>query len=473
MKKKNFLTDKEREMVELTESYESALSANKPLYMDADDLADLADWYAMHLQKEKAMQVVEYGLKIHPNNTTLFVEQAYLYLDDQERDKAKEILASIKEETSEAIILKANILMGEGHEEAAEELLNNLTSEEDLGNIIDIVYMYMDMDQPQKALDWLVRGEALYGENENILGLSADCFYALQDFDKAINLFNKMIDNNPYSTSAWMGLARCHFDMGDYEKVLEDCDYALVADDEFAEAYIMRGQVYAELDNEEAAINDYKKAISLKAIPENIVDTFIGINRTRQSKWEEGYEHLSRAIALSSSKGDEDPLSLYSIHINAAVCLMNMNQKQKALEHCQLASELVPEEIGAYLLQGRIHIELDEFEKGLKCWAKALRYAPYPATWYEIGIYSMELGMLENAQKAFERVADMDSSYEDVNERLAAVCLLRSDKEGFLRYNLRCHNPIPEEELQRFESFYESNDMKQLSEILKHILKKN
>ena len=83
MKKKNFLTDKEREMVELTESYESALSANKPLYMDADDLADLADWYAMHLQKEKAMQVVEYGLKIHPNNTTLFVEQAYLYLDDQ------------------------------------------------------------------------------------------------------------------------------------------------------------------------------------------------------------------------------------------------------------------------------------------------------------------------------------------------------------------------------------------------------
>ena len=37
--------------------------------LDADDLADLADWYAMHRKNSQATEVVEYGLSLHPGST--------------------------------------------------------------------------------------------------------------------------------------------------------------------------------------------------------------------------------------------------------------------------------------------------------------------------------------------------------------------------------------------------------------------
>ena len=35
----------DKELQELAEQYEAAMSENKPFYQDADELADLADWY--------------------------------------------------------------------------------------------------------------------------------------------------------------------------------------------------------------------------------------------------------------------------------------------------------------------------------------------------------------------------------------------------------------------------------------------
>ncbi|MDE5710572.1 MAG: hypothetical protein K2I27_05475, partial [Bacteroides sp.] len=114
MSKKNLMSGKDKELQEMAESYENAQKENKTIYLDADDLADLADWYAMRYQYDKANEVVNYGLKIHPDNTILLIEQAYLFLDTNQRDKSKAIMDCIPEETSEAKVLKANLLMGDG-----------------------------------------------------------------------------------------------------------------------------------------------------------------------------------------------------------------------------------------------------------------------------------------------------------------------------------------------------------------------
>ena len=45
MSKKNLLSGRDKELQELAEQYEAAKAENKPIYLDADDLADLADWY--------------------------------------------------------------------------------------------------------------------------------------------------------------------------------------------------------------------------------------------------------------------------------------------------------------------------------------------------------------------------------------------------------------------------------------------
>ena len=54
MNKKNLLSGRDRELAELAEQYENAKAENRNVYMDADDLADLADWYEVRQQPDMA-----------------------------------------------------------------------------------------------------------------------------------------------------------------------------------------------------------------------------------------------------------------------------------------------------------------------------------------------------------------------------------------------------------------------------------
>ena len=119
----------------------------------------------------------------------------------------KDILERIAEESSEVKVLKANLLLGEGKEEEAEAILDSIDDKDDLANIVDVSYMYIDMGFPEKALTWLTRGLEKYAEEEAYLAVTGDCYYAQGLFEKATFFFNKLIDKNPYSAPYWFGLA--------------------------------------------------------------------------------------------------------------------------------------------------------------------------------------------------------------------------------------------------------------------------
>ena len=89
MARKNNSSDKDQELNELIADYETAKKENKPLYLDGDQLADIADRYALSRRFDEAQEVISYGLELHPGHTDLMVEQAYLYLDTMKLQKAK------------------------------------------------------------------------------------------------------------------------------------------------------------------------------------------------------------------------------------------------------------------------------------------------------------------------------------------------------------------------------------------------
>ena len=156
MSNKNLLSGRDKELQELAEQYESAMSAKQPFYLDADDLADLADWYGTKKNYDKALEIAEYGLKLHPDSTALMIEYAYLHLDSGKRTKAREIIENLPDTYSpEAKVVRAHLLLSEGKLDDAEQLLDTIEDKEDLANVVDVSYMYLDMGYPDKALAWL------------------------------------------------------------------------------------------------------------------------------------------------------------------------------------------------------------------------------------------------------------------------------------------------------------------------------
>ena len=85
-----------------------------------------------------------------------------------------------------------------------------------------------------------------------------------------------------------------------FGKAIDACDYALVGDDEFADAYVMKGHCFYQLGNEDAALECYQKAEQMHGLAPEFVYTYIGLCKVSKGEWEEGYQNLEKAIQANS-----------------------------------------------------------------------------------------------------------------------------------------------------------------------------
>ena len=116
---------------ELVAQYEDALAQNRLPYLDPIEICDLANWYAVKEDFDKAQEVLKLGFSLHPNNTLILIEQAYLYLDLANIKEAKSVINCINDEYNpDVIILKGEILLNEGKLDEADKLFQSLSEEE-------------------------------------------------------------------------------------------------------------------------------------------------------------------------------------------------------------------------------------------------------------------------------------------------------------------------------------------------------
>lgn len=466
MSKKNMLSGRDKELQDLANQYEEAKLSGTPIYMDAYDLADLSDWYAMQQRFDDAEEVIETGLKLHPDNTTLLIEKTYLYIDTNRKEEAYAIAESIEDNYSDEVkILRAGILLKKAKLKEAEELLDTITEKDDLYNLTDICYIYLDAGLPQYAMKWLEYHRSLHENEESFLSVAADCYYSQGDYKEAATYFNKLIDKNPYSPIFWMGLAKCYYGLQEYDKVIEACDFALISDEEYAEAYTFKGYAYNELYNYEAALENFEQALKRKLVTESFFHTFKAMYFMENHQWENSYKEFQAAIDIQQSKNEMDTLGVAMLYSNAARCLHNMDEKGKAKEYCLKALEENPDDLAGLLLMGRICAEETDIERSGKYWSHALQIAPEADTWYDIGNEGMAVGMVQLAINAYEQAKKLMPDYEGINECLAVANLLNGDKEKFEMYNKLSDKPFTSVEIEHIINTINSQDPEKMEAI--------
>ena len=135
------------------------------------------------------------------------------------------------------------------------------------------------------------------------------------------------------------------------------------------------------------------------------------------------------------------------------------------------AHKLSPEDPESLLIEGRIYIEEGDYDKGIKQWAKALNCSPTADTWNEIGMHSMEIGYLDYAKIAFERVCELEPDFDGINEKLTVLYMTLHDKENFIKYNQKCPRPFDLKELEKMQMLMESEDREDLAAYMQNIIK--
>ncbi len=470
MNNKNLLSGRDKELQQLAEQYEAAREAKKPLYLDADDLADLADWYSVKRKYNKAIEVADYGLELHPNNTPLLIEKAYIYIDCDQSDKARTIVENLDDiYSSESKIIRAHFMLEDGEIGEAEDLLESIEDKEELSSLIDVAYMYLEVGFPDKAIEWLNTGSEKHGDSEAYLAVMADSKFAENSFTEAEKLYNRLIDINPYSAPYWVGLAKCYYELKKTDKAIEACDYALISDDEFTDAYILKGHCFQQLGNDEKALENYEKAKELHGVSPDFTYTFRAYSKLGHGEWQEALDNFEKAIEYNEEI--EDYVILPELYINAALCLAKLKKKRKSHQYCKKAMDLDPDMAELYVIEGRIYFEEDNSKKAFESWNKALKISQHADTWHEIGLHSFEMGAWEYARYALEKVSEMEPNYEGVNERLALLFMILRDKENFVKYNSRSQNPFEMEDFEAVLAELSNTDQKDLALYMQKVIK--
>lgn len=106
-------------------------------------------------------------------------------------------------------------------------------------------------------------------------------------FSDAINLFDQVIEKQPYNFNAWMMKAAAYYDLGSYDSAISCYDKVLELNPDYILALLQRGNAYLKIKKYNEAINSWQKILS---IDPTFIEawtltglTYIGINSNAEA----------------------------------------------------------------------------------------------------------------------------------------------------------------------------------------------
>jgi tetratricopeptide (TPR) repeat protein len=201
------------------------------------------------------------------------------------------------------------------------------------------------------------------------------------DYDIAIECYNKAIQLDPNDIDAYMNLGEIYFAISEYNKAIGYFKKIIQINPKFIHAYCMLGEIYASRQNFDEAIRFFEKAIQM---------------------------HPSRT-------------ELYTRLGNIYLRQRNYN---KAIFNLEKLIHLLPMEIWFYWPLGECYKEKGDYEKGIEYLQKAIKYySDDPRVRLSLGTIYTTIGDKKNALqqviklKKLKRDDLADRLQQFVNER--------------------------------------------------------
>ncbi|MDR0939219.1 MAG: tetratricopeptide repeat protein [Mediterranea sp.] len=436
-------------MRQLIDEYEAATANGGAPYFDSLQLADIADAYLTQWEFDRAKEVIEYGLKLYPSDIDLMVEEAYLYIDTQQIDKAEEVAKSIIDQSdSEVILLRAELLLHDDEPEEAELLLQEMEDVDDPETIIDVMYLYLDLGYPEYAEAWMRKGEKYANSKSDFKAAQAEYYSATEQLDEAIELFNQLLDEHPHNASYWTGLARSYSRKMETDKAIDACDFALAIDENYGEAYALRAYSYFYLNNPERALSDFMKSMELRSISDEMGYMLIGLTYAMDHEWEKSIEYFEKVIAMMGDTRRDKSL-LMDMYNNEAYALGKLGRIDEAMAVSEKAMDIDERYVNNFVTQGKILLMQDREKEAEKTFREAVGLDNGADVWADIGGSYLECNQPEKAKLYYERAYQENPNIESVKEKLCILCLLCHDYDGFFRYSWDSHRIVSREQLQQ------------------------
>lgn len=209
-----------------------------------------------------------------------------------------------------------------------------------------------------------------------------------------------LVEGKSPSAFAYIDWAITKFEQERYESAIGDYDEAIKLKPNFAEVYVMRGEVKYKLGDYKSAIVDFDKGIELK--PETVETDYHlayaygyrGLAKSDLGDYKSAISDFDAAIRLVP-----DDAQVYS---NRGLAKHLLGSQESALADLNEAIRLDPDFAEAYAKRGSVNYILSEYESALADSNRAIQLDPnYAAAYFNKGQVKTALGEYEAALVAY------------------------------------------------------------------------
>lgn len=423
------------EFKEKFQLYENAQASGTSVYLEPDDLTDIAEYYHILGNIDACKNTVDYAIKMFPGATMPLVFRSRVaLLMEHDVALAEEYAEMIDDKADlEYLYLKAEIMIVDDRAEEAETFLRDayeeLDDDEDKADfLIDVANLYADYELMEYAQQWLSLSEEY--DSTDYKELQGRIAMGLGDYEESNRIYNELIDRNPYSFTYWNQLASSQLLHNEIMESIQSSEFALAINPDDEDATLNKANGLFNLGNFEEACKYYERFTKISPNSE-VGEMFLGISLINLNRTEEGVEHLKKAESLADAFSEY----LHDIYVELAYSLTALGKHEDAMEYIEKISQL--DDCDPYetdVLKGNVHLQKGETAEAMKCFQHAVTTSNgSPRVILRIGICIYDNGYYSLAYDVFHLLLDDASDeWKDGWSYLALCCMLLSRKDEFV-----------------------------------------
>lgn len=305
----------------LLKKYEQSRRDNSSCYFESDQLSDILSYYLYYEKTAEVEEVYATAKRLHPESPEVTKMEIRMLLSYGNTEAALGLFERLQYiDDDDTLLLKAEVHLAlkdyKSSRKIARELLRRSTITDETA--YEALEILLDCGFAQEVLAAADEGLKRYPDSINLLEVKAESLIELQHTDEAIKIYNKLLDETPYSTFYWEQLGHIYYMIGRFGKALECFEYELTIDENIEYAKMMQGYCYHHL-------HDYSKSRELftrlgQKYPKSIIpDFYVALADAYSGNSAEAIEAFCRIATKGMEKSNNESIEAMLALLNVAI----------------------------------------------------------------------------------------------------------------------------------------------------------
>ena len=421
----------EDEFREMLEEYERTVESGEMVFMDAEDLADIADYYHLHGLYDDAEKAILRALELEPDSPIALSYRVHEALSHRDYEAAEDYLEQMTDrEHPEYIYCRAEIWIAQGMIEKADSHLREcqkyVSPFEYDDYVHDAATLWTEYNCHEKAMEWMMRIQP--EESDEFKELMGQTYFGMGAYDDSERIYNELIDKDPFQKRYWNALANVQFMKEDFSAAVTSSEYAIAIDPEDPEGIMAKANALFRLENFEEALKYYERYSEKEKENDEASLLYQGGCLINLKRFDEAKERLLKAEEMAPA----DSPYLAEIYQELAFVYNELKMPETALYYIDKTETQPCDHNDMMVIRGHILLNNGRVEEAQETFKEALKASGFASqTLMRIIVSVYDNHYVESAYKMFLKyfkIIDDDCTEGYAYMALCCHDLLRFDE---------------------------------------------